>query len=160
MVPIDHGYALPGEIAGEVTLEWLSWPAAKQPFNEDMRAAILAIDIDKTESALKKRISVLRPECLATLRTCTLLLKYGVQAGLTAYDIGMLMTCQEDGGERTSGEEILQSQLQERHMEQQALMLQQQEHVSQQLAAEQAKRSLHVHDTRIGSKLCLSNWCQ
>lgn len=32
VVPIDHGYALPGEV-GEFEVEWLYWPGAKQPFS-------------------------------------------------------------------------------------------------------------------------------
>mmetsp|Transcript_55791 Transcript_55791/g.179053 ORF Transcript_55791/g.179053 Transcript_55791/m.179053 type:complete len:540 (+) Transcript_55791:89-1708(+) len=99
LVPIDHGYALPGEIGAEVTLEWLSWPAARSPFSDAMRREILAIDIDAVEVLLKKRIPLLRAECLATLRTCTRLLQLGVEAGLTAFHIGSLLTrpaCQAD----------------------------------------------------------------
>lgn len=91
LVPIDHGYALPGDV-GEATFEWLSWPAAKRPFSEALRREILAIDLDGIDALLKKRVPVLRSKCLATLRTCTLLLQRGVQAGLTAHDIGALMT--------------------------------------------------------------------
>jgi len=92
LVPIDHGYALPGEMSAEVTLEWLSWPASKQPFSEVMRREILAIDVGAVEAALKRRVPLLRAECLRTLRTCTRLLQYGVEVGLTAFDIGSLMT--------------------------------------------------------------------
>lgn len=91
MVPIDHGYALPGRV-GEAAFEWLSWPAAKKPFSQAMRREILTIDSDAVETVLKKRISVIRPECLVTLRICTALLQRGVEAGLTAFDIGTLMT--------------------------------------------------------------------
>lgn len=91
LVPIDHGYALPGDV-GEATFEWLSWPAAKRPFSEAIRREILAIDLDAVEALLKKRVPVLRTKCLETLRTCTLLLQRGVEAGLTAFDIGNLMT--------------------------------------------------------------------
>ncbi|CAE8622623.1 unnamed protein product [Polarella glacialis] len=96
MVPIDHGYALPGEI-GDVTFEWMSWPAAKQPFSQQMRSAIVAISLDEVESLLKRRTPMLRPECLATLRTCTTLLQRGVEAGLTAFDIGSMMIRPDDG---------------------------------------------------------------
>jgi hypothetical protein len=106
LVPIDHGYALPGEI-GEATFEWLSWPAAKQPFSAGMRSDILAIDVGATEAMLRKRIPELRAECLRTLRVGTLLLQRGVEAGLTAFDIGMLMVRPEEeedvpAGSRTS----------------------------------------------------------
>merc|ERR1719383_930502 len=40
---------------------------------------------------IKKMVPSIRSECLATLHTCTRLLQHGVQAGLTAFDIGQLM---------------------------------------------------------------------
>jgi len=91
MVPIDHGYALPGDIGTDLTLEWISWTAAKQPFSEAICQEILAIDPDAVEAMLTKRVPSIRPECLATLHTCTRLLQHGVQAGLTAFHIGQLM---------------------------------------------------------------------
>eukprot|EP00440_Ansanella_granifera_P053325 gb/GFBE01057805.1/.p1 GENE.gb/GFBE01057805.1/~~gb/GFBE01057805.1/.p1 ORF type:complete len:555 (+),score=118.33 gb/GFBE01057805.1/:1-1665(+) len=98
LVPIDHGYALPGlESLGEATFEWLYWPAAKRPFSQALCDEIRSIDVDEVESLLQKRVPMLRPECLATLRTCTALLKHGVEAGLTAYEIGTLMVRPEDG---------------------------------------------------------------
>jgi hypothetical protein len=95
LVPIDHGYALPAAV-GEASFEWLSWPAARQPFGEAIRREILCIDVEALEAILKRRIPVLRPECLRTLRVCTLLLQRGVEAGLTAYDIGSLMIREEN----------------------------------------------------------------
>jgi len=91
MFPIDHGYSLPGDVGTDLTLEWISWKAAKQPFSKAMSQEILAIDPDVVEAMLKKRIPSIRPECLATLYTCTRLLQHGVQAGLTAFHIGQLM---------------------------------------------------------------------
>eukprot|EP00931_Biecheleriopsis_adriatica_P025380 TRINITY_DN15601_c0_g1_i2.p1 TRINITY_DN15601_c0_g1~~TRINITY_DN15601_c0_g1_i2.p1 ORF type:complete len:550 (+),score=127.88 TRINITY_DN15601_c0_g1_i2:65-1714(+) len=103
LVPIDHGYALPGlDSLGEVTFEWLSWPAAKRPFSQAMREEIRAIDVDEVESTLLKRVPMLRCQCLATLRTCTALLQQGVEAGLTAHDIGSLMARPEGGEEQPS----------------------------------------------------------
>lgn len=91
MVPIDHGYALPGDVGTDLTLEWMSWSAAKQPFSEAMKEEIRAIDPEAVEAMLKKRVPSIRPQCLATLYTCTRLLQHGIQAGLTAFDIGQLM---------------------------------------------------------------------
>jgi len=91
LVPIDHGWSLPGDIGTDLTLEWISWKAAKQPFSEVISHEILAIDPEVVEAMLRKRIPSIRPECLATLYTCTRLLQHGVQAGLTAFHIGQLM---------------------------------------------------------------------
>jgi len=97
LVPIDHGYALPGKICAEVTFEWLSWPASRVPFSEGMRGEILAIDPEAAEAALRKRVPLLRSGCLRTLRTCTRLLQIGVEAGLTPHAIGTLMTRPDEG---------------------------------------------------------------
>jgi len=91
LIPIDHGWSLPGDIGTDLTLEWISWKAAKHPFSEAIRQEILAIDPELVEAMLKKRVPSIRPECLATLYTCTRLLQHGVQAGLTAFHIGQLM---------------------------------------------------------------------
>jgi len=91
LVPIDHGWSLPGDVGTDLTLEWMSWKAAKQPFSEAVRQDILATDPEVVEAMLKKRVPSIRPECLATLYTCTRLLQHGVQAGLTAFHIGQLM---------------------------------------------------------------------
>lgn len=111
LVPIDHGYALPGEICAEVTFEWLSWPASKVPFSEEMRREILAIDPEAVEATLRKRVPLLRSGCLRTLHTCTRLLQIGVEVGLTAYDIGTLMTRPDEGLD--DGEEPQVSPLEE-----------------------------------------------
>lgn len=95
LVPIDHGYGLPAAV-GEATFEWLSWPAAKEPFGEAIRRDILTIDVEATEALLRRRVPMMRAECLRTLRACTALLQRGVEAGLTAYDIGTLMIRQDD----------------------------------------------------------------
>jgi hypothetical protein len=91
LIPIDHGYALPGEI-GDTTFEWLAWPAAKRPFSDGMRTEILSINLEAVEAMLTRQAPELRAECLSTLRTCTTLLQRGVEAGLTPFDIGSLMT--------------------------------------------------------------------
>mmetsp|Transcript_131071 Transcript_131071/g.379199 ORF Transcript_131071/g.379199 Transcript_131071/m.379199 type:complete len:628 (+) Transcript_131071:118-2001(+) len=96
LVPIDHGYALPSEVGG-AAFEWLSWSASKASFSEEMKRDILAIDLDCVEASLRKKVPAMRDECFATLRICTKLLQAGVEAGLTAYDIGMMMTRPEDG---------------------------------------------------------------
>ncbi len=109
LVPIDHGYALPGEV-GSAEFEWLHWPAAKKPFSEAARTEILAIDVEGVNKMLKTRLHVVRAACLDTLAVCTTLLQRGVAAGLTAYDIGTLMTrpyCRMDEDPQPSQLEML-----------------------------------------------------
>jgi hypothetical protein len=90
LIPIDHGFALPAEV-GDATFDWVYWPQAKEPFSNVMRDAILAIDPDRDEKALRFKLPAIREECLTTLRITTILLKKGVQAGLTAFDMADLM---------------------------------------------------------------------
>lgn len=109
LVPIDHGYALPGEV-GSAEYEWLHWPAARTPFSEAARAEIMEIDVEGLNKQLKTRLPVLRAACLETLAVCTTLLQRGVAAGLTAHDIGTLMTrpyCRLDEEPRPSQLETL-----------------------------------------------------
>ena len=109
LVPIDHGYALPGEV-GSAEFEWLYWPAAKEPFSAAMREEILAIDVEGIDAMLRRRIPVLRSACLHTLAVCTTLLQRGVAAGLTAHDIGQLMVrpfCRRDEEQQPSALEEL-----------------------------------------------------
>mmetsp|Transcript_126094 Transcript_126094/g.251785 ORF Transcript_126094/g.251785 Transcript_126094/m.251785 type:complete len:553 (-) Transcript_126094:86-1744(-) len=109
MVPIDHGYALPGDVGTDLTLEWISWKAAKHPFSEAICQEILAIDPEVVEAMLKKRVPSIRPECLATLYTCTRLLQNGVKAGLTAFHIGQLMIRPWCASEETQEPSVLES---------------------------------------------------
>mmetsp|Transcript_86963 Transcript_86963/g.246534 ORF Transcript_86963/g.246534 Transcript_86963/m.246534 type:complete len:555 (-) Transcript_86963:348-2012(-) len=106
LIPIDHGYSLPDEIGG-ASFEWLSWPSSKKPFSDEMREQILAIDSKAVEDMLQKRIPDMRPQCLLTLRVCTALLQRGVQAGLTAFDIGTLMTRPSCSSEPSPLEELV-----------------------------------------------------
>lgn len=103
LVPIDHGYCLPAAGLAAV-FDWMSWPAAKQPFSDAMRTKILAIDIDATAEKLRRRVPCLRTECIYTLNTCTMLLKHGVEIGLTAYDIGLFMTRPESPADEAEHE--------------------------------------------------------
>ena len=109
LVPIDHGYALPGEV-GSAEFEWLHYPAAKQPFSDAVREEILAIDVMGVDAMLRRRIQVLRAACLHTLAVCTTLLQRGVAEGLTAHDIGSIMMrpyCRRDEEPRPSDLEEL-----------------------------------------------------
>ena len=57
----------------------------------EMREWLLAYDVEAAVTMLKQRIPTMRKECLATLRTCSSLLKHGAMCGLTAFEIGSLM---------------------------------------------------------------------
>eukprot|EP01051_Picozoa_sp_SAG22_P015130 SAG22_NODE_1936_length_3290_cov_2.130367_1_plen_411_part_00 len=44
LVPIDHGYALPDNLAGEPWLDWRLWPQAGGPVEPALRAAVAGLD--------------------------------------------------------------------------------------------------------------------
>jgi hypothetical protein len=107
--PIDHGYSLPHKMA-ETWFEWLTWPQAKVPFDEETKAFVKAIDIDEDVELLRKELN-LDEECLSLLRVSTLLLKKAVAAGLTLKDLGSFI-CRADADEPSRLEVVYNSGLQ------------------------------------------------
>jgi len=87
LVPIDHGLSLSPTLQ-HGCFEWLMWPQAKQPFDEDTKSYIQNIDVE-ADAQLLGGIGV-RPECITTMKITTTFLKKGAEAGLTLYDIGSM----------------------------------------------------------------------
>jgi hypothetical protein len=90
LVPIDHGYCLPGSLS-DIAFDWIYWPQASEPFDEEMLTYIGSLDVDKDLEKLASHGIKLRPECELVFRICNILLHLGVQKGLTAYDLGNIM---------------------------------------------------------------------
>lgn len=106
LVPIDHGYCLP-ESLEDCTFDWLYWPQAKQPYSPDIVAYIRALDAEADIELLKSHGWKLPEECARILRVSTLLLKKGVERGLTAFHIGSMM-CRETIKKKSLVEKILE----------------------------------------------------
>lgn len=90
LVPIDHGYCLP-ENFEDCTLDWLYWPQAKQPYAAATIDYIKSLDAEQDIELLKFYGLELSPECARTLRISTMLLKKGVERGLSPFAIGSIM---------------------------------------------------------------------
>jgi hypothetical protein len=91
LIPIDHGFALPDSVAAmDLWFEWMTWPQAKQPFDEETTNFIKSINIDHDARLL--RALGIREECIATMVMATVLLKKACARGLTLHDIGALIT--------------------------------------------------------------------
>lgn len=105
LVPIDHGYCLP-ENFEDCTFEWLYWPQARQHFSDATINYIKSLDAEEDIALLKFHGWELSPECSCTLRISTMLLKKGVERGLTPYDIGSIM-CRETVNKESKIEEII-----------------------------------------------------
>ncbi|GFZ01500.1 phosphatidylinositol 4-kinase gamma-like protein [Actinidia rufa] len=93
LIPIDHGYCLP-ENFEDCTFEWLYWPQAHQPYSPDTVDYIKSLDAERDIALLKFYGWDISLECTRTLRVSTMLLKKGVERGLTSFTIGSIM-CRE-----------------------------------------------------------------
>ncbi|KAG9151780.1 hypothetical protein Leryth_002067 [Lithospermum erythrorhizon] len=109
LIPIDHGYCLP-ESFEDCTFDWLYWPQARKPFNADTVEYIKSLDAEEDIALLQFYGWELPPACARTLRISTMLLKKGVERGLTPCAIGNIM-CRETLNKESVIEEIIQEAL-------------------------------------------------
>ncbi|XP_021748632.1 phosphatidylinositol 4-kinase gamma 4-like [Chenopodium quinoa] len=109
LIPIDHGYCLP-DYFEDCTFEWLYWPQAKQPFSAETVEYIRSLDAEEDIALLKYYGWDLPVDSARTLRISTMLLKKGVELGLTPYEIGSIM-CRVNINKESVLEEIVQEAL-------------------------------------------------
>ncbi|RDX92078.1 Phosphatidylinositol 4-kinase gamma 4, partial [Mucuna pruriens] len=105
LIPIDHGYCLPDKFE-DCTFDWLYWPQARQPYSPETVDYINSLDAEKDLELLKHYGWDIPIECARTLRISTMLLKKGVERGLTSYAIGSIM-CRENLNKESVIEEII-----------------------------------------------------
>ncbi|BFG31978.1 hypothetical protein CerSpe_182540 [Prunus speciosa] len=105
LIPIDHGYCLP-ENFEDCTFDWLYWPQARQPYSLDTIEYINSLDAEQDIALLKFYGWDIPIESARTLRISTMLLKKGVERGLTPFAIGSLM-CRENINKESVIEEIV-----------------------------------------------------
>ena len=91
----------------DCTFDWLYWPQAQQPYSPDTAEYIKALDAEQDIALLKFHGWDIPPECARTLRISTMLLKKGVERGLTPFAIGSLM-CRETVKKESVIEQIVQ----------------------------------------------------
>ncbi|XP_057531343.1 phosphatidylinositol 4-kinase gamma 4-like [Amaranthus tricolor] len=109
LIPIDHGYCLP-ECFEDCTFEWLYWPQARQPYSAETVEYIKSLDAKEDIALLKFYGWDLPVESSRTLHISTMLLKKGVERGLTPYDIGSIM-CRVNIRQESVIEKIVQEAL-------------------------------------------------
>lgn len=109
LIPIDHGYCLP-ESFEDVTFDWLYWPQARRPFSSETIEYIKSLDAEEDIALLKFYGWDMPLESARTLRISTMLLKKGVERGLTPFTIGNIM-CRETLNKESVIEEIVQEAL-------------------------------------------------
>jgi len=86
--------ALPFQQFEDCTFEWLYWPQARQPYSPEIIDYIRSLNADEDIALLKFHGWNLPVECARTLQISTMLLKKGVERGMTPFAIGSLM-CRE-----------------------------------------------------------------
>ncbi|XP_027343191.1 phosphatidylinositol 4-kinase gamma 2 [Abrus precatorius] len=105
LIPIDHGYCLPDKFE-DCTFDWLYWPQARQPYSSETVDYINSLDAERDIELLKQYGWDIPLQCARILRISTMLLKKGVERGLTPYAIGSIM-CREILNKESVIEEIV-----------------------------------------------------
>lgn len=110
LVPIDHGYSLRSKCdVAWFDWCWLDWPQMKQPLSKASKDYVLGLDIEADVRLLQERLNM-QNDVLDYFRSSCQILKAGVRAGLTLYDICSEILCRNDpSGEIPSKLEILTS---------------------------------------------------
>lgn len=106
LIPIDHGYCLPDSFE-DCTFDWLYWPQARLPFSAETINYINSLDAEEDIALLNFYGWNLPSESARTLRISTMLLKKGVEKGLTPFAIGNIM-CRENLNKQSVIEEIVE----------------------------------------------------
>jgi hypothetical protein len=108
LVPIDHGYCLPGTIdCGDLYFEWLHWPQAKVPFTEETKKYIMELEVGDGEELLKA--CGIKKDSRDTYVIMDMLLKKGIQAGMTLYDLGCFLCREGDFSQISAMEKVYQA---------------------------------------------------
>jgi phosphatidylinositol 4-kinase type 2 len=98
LIPIDHGYSLRSKCdVAWFDWCWLDWPQMKQPLSKASRDYVLGLDIEADVRMLNERLNM-QNDVLDYFRSSCLILKAGVRAGLTLYDICSAILCRNDPG--------------------------------------------------------------
>lgn len=92
LVPVDHGFCLPDVLnIGWCDWCWLDWPQVKEPLDEETARYIREdVDPERDVEVLRQKLSLPEP-CLVLVRMAGMLLKTGVEAGLTLHEVASLV---------------------------------------------------------------------
>jgi hypothetical protein len=110
LIPIDHGFSMPETLDG-AWFDWLTWPQAKKPFDEETKNFIESINIEEETSMLKKCLGI-EDKFLRTMKISTYWLKKAASKGLTLYQIASVV-CRQDMSEPSELEVMCQQALRE-----------------------------------------------
>jgi hypothetical protein len=93
LVAIDHAYILPEQVPTVPRACWMDWTQSQEAVLDSVRRYVLGLDSFADVKLLTRELGprALRKGSLRSLCVGTLLLKLGIQAGLTLYQIGLLV---------------------------------------------------------------------
>jgi hypothetical protein len=95
LVPIDHSFCLRSSCdVSWMDWCWLDWAQTKEPLSEKTKEYVRKLDIDADALLLKERLNIC-DEAIDYFRASSLILKAGVEAGLSLYQIAV-MCCRND----------------------------------------------------------------
>ena len=98
LIPIDHGYSLRSKCdVAWFDWCWLDWPQMKQPLSKKSRDYVLKLNIEADVRMLQERLNM-QNDVLDYYRSSCQVLKAGVRAGLSLYDICSAILCRNDPG--------------------------------------------------------------
>jgi len=95
LVPIDHGFCL-RSVADTSWMDWcwLDWPHLKEPMSPKAQEYIINMNIEKDTKMLRERLNICG-EALNFFYASSSILKAGMKAGLSLYEIAV-MCCRND----------------------------------------------------------------
>ena len=98
LIPIDHGYSLRSKCdVAWFDWCWLDWPQMKEPLSSITRDYVLGLDIEADVRLLQERLNM-KDDVLDYFRCSCQILKAGIRAGLTLFDICSAILCRNDPG--------------------------------------------------------------
>jgi len=98
LVPIDHTYILPYHL-DDIYFGWMYWRQSKIPFSQESRKFISEINV--AEDAKLLRYFGISEKCIQNMKISSILLKKGVEAGLTLFQIAS-MICRKNKSEKSN----------------------------------------------------------
>eukprot|EP01083_Nonionella_stella_P084411 233658_1 len=92
LIPVDHGLCIPGTLeVAWCDWVWLDWEQSKEPFDQESVDYVMSLDIDADIRKLRKELSI-NDVALENIRISGKFLQHAVAAGLTLYEIAMIIS--------------------------------------------------------------------
>jgi len=98
LIPIDHAYSLP-ESLSSAYFEWMYWPQAKRPFDDETREYILSVNVEEDAEIL--RSLAISEKSIRTMKVSSMLLKECTKKNWNLFQIAEVI-CRDFTGKKPS----------------------------------------------------------